>query len=554
MVPLPQAPARLWLVLLAGLAVAGCSSQAEESYFGRLDPPPESILRVGNGQEPRSFDPHKSIAYPEGHVYLNIYEGLASRDGKTLEPRPAIATAWWTTADRRRWIFALRRGVRFSDGVPITAHDFVYSWRRLVDPQRASPYVFAAYGIKNARAIAEGKLPVDALGVQALDDFTLAVDLEQPTPYFDKLVTAWAFVALPRHVIEHRGDRWTQPEHLVASGPFRLAEHVPYHQIVLEKNPLYWDRHNVQLERVYLYPVADGAQNVNLYRAGEIDVMRGGYLPLPMIPRLSLKRDFQRGPYFASRYFSYNLARKPFDDVRVRRALSLAIDRAVLAAKFIGNGEVPAGGVVPPIVPGYWAPEAVGFDPEGARRLLAEAGYPGGRGFPAFSLTLFARDDVRKVGEAIQSMWKHTLGIDVRLESEEGQTYTARLERRDFAVTTDGWVGDYIDPTAFLDIFVEANANNHSGWTDPRYATLLRQASVEPDARRRLALLAAAEARLVEASPVIPLTYMALNYLKKPWVQGWYVDPLEQHQFKYVRIERQWQSASRNERPVESGD
>ncbi|MBW4699491.1 MAG: peptide ABC transporter substrate-binding protein [Aphanocapsa lilacina HA4352-LM1] len=531
---------RFWLVIAVALCLGGCSTHADEIYFGRVIPPERDILRVGNGAEPRSFDPHRSIAYAEGHIYLNIFEGLTCRDPLTLEARPALALRWRSERGARRWVFSLRRGARFSDGVPITAHDFVYSWRRLVDPQRASPYVFAAYPIQNARAIAEGRLPPGRLAVRALDDFTVQVDLEQPTLILPKLLSAWAFVALPSHVIERRGERWAKPEHLVASGPFRLAGHVPYDQIVLAKNPLYWDRDRVRLEAVYLLPVAEQAQNANLYRSGELDVVRNTYLPKPLIRALRRRKDFLAGTYFATRYFNFNLARPPFGDVRVRRALSLAIDREAIARKFLG-GETPAYGVVPPIVPGYPAPRANRPDPEGARRLLAAAGFPGGRGFPRFTVSLLDYDSSGTLAQAVQQMWKRELGIDVDLQSEEAQTYQARAERRDFDVLAGGWIGDYVDPAAFLDLYLNDNPNNRSGWVDPEFSRRLDLAAAQADAPGRLKRLADAEAYLLEQVPVIPLSHANSEVLKKPWVQGWHPDPLGQHLFKYVWIDREWQ-------------
>lgn len=529
------------LLLAVALVLAGCSNYVEGRYFGRTTPPTENILRVGNGSEPRSFDPHKSILYPEGHVYLNVFEGLTSRDPRTLEPIAALATGWETRAAGRVWIFHLRRGAVFSDGTPITAHDFVWSWQRLVNPLNASPYLFAANAIVHAREISAGKRPPTDLGVRALDAYTLKVELEQPTPYFAKLVSAWAFVALPRRAIEYWGEHWTDLEHLVASGPFRVVEHIPYDQIVLAKNPRYWDRKNVQLDRIYLLPVTDTAQNANLYRAGELDIVRGGYLPPQLIRSLSRKADFQGGKYFASLFYSFNIKRKPFDDIRVRRALSLALNREDIALKYLGNGETPAVGIVPPLIQGYRSTSTTRYDPAEARRLLAEAGYPGGRGFPTVTLTLYTNTTIETLAQAVQSGWKEQLGIQVELQREELQTFETRVIRHDFTVTTDGWIGDYLDPTTFLDLFLDANPNNHSGWTDPGYTALMDRASQIADPVTRNRLLERAEALLVDRAGVIPLVHLALPYLKKPWVKEYHPNPLGQYQFKSVRIDRDWQ-------------
>ncbi len=536
---------RFLLMGMLGLSVASCSSNSDPAYFGKLVPPTENALRVGNGAEPRSFDPHRSIHYADGHIYLNIFEGLTARDPRTLEARPALAVDWQSTEGARVWTFRLRRGAVFADGTPITAHDFVWSWRRLVDPQYASPYVFAAYPIRNGRAIADGQRPATALGVSAPDDYTVRVELERPTPIFAQLAAAWAFVVLPRHAIERHGERWARPEHLVASGPFQIEQYRPYDETVLVKNRRYWDAPSVRLDRVYLLPVVDQSQNANLYRAGDLDVVRNQYLPDPLIPALRTHRDFESGVFYGAFYFEFNVKQRPFDNLKVRRAFSLAIDREAIAERFLrGRDNRPTCSVVPPLVVGYKAPPCTLYDPVTARKLLAEAGYPGGRGLPKIVIHTQQLGTIRTIIQAVQSNWQQELGVQVEVQSEESQTFMARIERHDFQVTLGGWIGDYLDPAAFLDLFLGSDPNNHTRWQDDTYAALINRAESQPTQALRLRDFRAAEARLLAETPVAPVVTLSTQYLKKPWVHGWYPDPLGQHQFKYVWVDQQWQPQS----------
>ncbi|MBC7883453.1 MAG: peptide ABC transporter substrate-binding protein [Anaerolineae bacterium] len=533
--------------LLAGLSVVNLTacSQPDEQYFGKLDTPKENILRVGNGAEPRSFDPHKSIAYAEGHIYLNIFESLTSRDPKTLEAMPALATGWESKDDARTWVFHLRKGATFTDGKAITAQDFVWSWQRLVNPANASPYVFAALPIKNAQAVFDGKLPLSQLGVRALDDNTLEVNLEQPTPIFPKLASAWAFVALPRHVIERYGDAWSRPEHLVSNGPFQVADYRPYDQVVLTKSPTYWDHDQVRLDKIVLLPVSDQSQNTNLYRAGELDIVRNLYLPDALIPALSKRKDFRSGSFFGAYYLEFNVKHKPFDDIRVRRALNLAIDREAITSRYLKVLNMqPACSVVPPILSGYSAPRCTMYNPKRARALLVEAGYPGGKNFPAVSIDIINHGTTITASQAIQRMWKEQLGIHVNIQMEESQTHMARAESRNFSILSGGWIGDYMDPAAFLDLYIDTNSNNHTDWKDSEYIALMKKAEGAADIKQRLYWMHAAEARLIDQAPLAPLVFMGTQSMQKPWVKGLYANPLGQNSFKSVWIDHRWQRES----------
>jgi ABC-type oligopeptide transport system substrate-binding subunit len=263
-------------------------------------------------------------------------------------------------------------------------------------------------------------------------------------------------------------------------------------------------------------------------------------VPTSFVKALRGKRDFEVSPIYGTYYYSLNVARKPLDDPRVRRALALAVDKKTICEKYLGAGQVPATNFVPPGTPGYPYPPGPGYDPEQARALLAQAGYPGGKGFPKIQIFFNTLESHRQIAELVQRMWKEELGIPVELNNQEWQVFQATREGREYDVARDGWIGDYLDPNSFLDMHQTMTLNNHSGWLDANYTRLMEQANAEPNPQRRLDLLAKAEAILLDQMPVIPLYYYASVKLKKPFVRGWYDNPLDQHPAKFMSIDNDW--------------
>lgn len=515
---------------LVGAGLAGCSRQAS-AYFGRLNPPEESILRIGNASEPTSLDPHKvGGVIGELHLSIALFDGLTEYHPRTLAPRPAIAERWYPEDGARVWMFHLRPGAVWSDGKPCTAEDFVYSWRRVVDPETVCPYANLLYYVRNGQRVNEGKLPPAQLGVQAVDPLTLRIEMEQPTIYFPNLTSFFIFRPVPRQSIAAYKERWARPGSMVSNGAFRLVEHVPYHQVVMERSQTYWDRERVKLNKLYFLPITDFSQNINLYQAGEMDVMVGGALPRPLLSELRKHRDYHVDGKFITYYLAFNCKRGPFNDARLRQALSLSINRRDLAVRFLrGDGE-PASSFVPPGIPGYCSP---------APRTQAA---PDLTGLPPLTLHSMTREPDRTVIEVLQSMWS-ARGIRVELQSEESQTFLARLRRHDFGLAVARWGGDYLDPTTFLNLNNGPNPQNYSDWDDSEYRAQMRRAAVEADAARRYRLLAAAEARLLQQTPIAPLFHTGLQYLRKPWVNGWESNLQDLHPLKYVSVDRTWRPA-----------
>jgi ABC-type oligopeptide transport system substrate-binding subunit len=534
------------IALVASVAITSCIPAGD--FFGNLALPTEDVLKVCNGDEPRSLDPHRVAGSTEQNIMMNLYEGLTIPDPETAEPHPALATSWESNADKTVWTFHLRRDATWTDGAPLTAEDFVYSWRRLVDPATATPYANLTYYIKNAQAINEGRIAdIAALGVRAVDAYTFEVTTEHPTAFFPTLTPLYIFAAVPRQAIERYGDQWLLPEHHVSCGPFRLVERVPYDRIVLEKWDGYWGAADVRLRRVVFYPTQNKITAVNLFKAGEIALTWGTNQTIPTIfaKALTGKRDYVSAPGFGTYYYDLNVRKPPTDDVRVRRALNLAIDKRELCERLFQAGQQPATSFVPPGIPGYPYPTGEAFDPDEARRLLAEAGYPGGRNCPPIEIIFNTDETHSEVAQAIQSIWKRELGIEVTLRNMEWQAFQAVRESREYVgASRDAFIGDYFDPNTFLDLLASDSLNNHPGWVDERYIALVTKANGEIDAARRLEMLGAAEQYMLERMPIVPLFHYSIVRVKKPWVKGWYENALDLHPLKFVYIDREWNAES----------
>jgi oligopeptide transport system substrate-binding protein len=538
----------LWITALAALFGWGCAgggdvrlaSSSDQHYFGSLNPPAENVLRFNNGAEPQSTDPGLMSGQPDGRVARMIFEGLTAPDPKTLEPQPGVAYRWEMSGDGLTYTFHLRPGVRWSDGTPLGSNDFLYAWRRVLDPATGAKYAGLLYVIRNGAAFNKGEVDASRVGLAAPDDSTFVVTLEAPTSYFLFLTQFYTYLPVPRHVIEKYGDTWTTPEHVVSNGPFRLAEWRQRDHFTFVRNPDYWDAAAVKLDKVIAYSVEDLNTSTNLYKAGVIDWNPSGYIPSQFIPYMRQFADYRQGRYQGVYFYSVNVTRPPLDNPWVRRALTYAIDRDAIANQLLKKSRDPWGLFVPSGYPGYEPPDPVTFDPAYARECLAKAGFPGGKGMRKISILFNTSEDHRRIAEAIQSMWKHELGIDVELENKEWGSYLAAQTALDYDVARRSWIGDYLDPNTFLSCFLTGDGNNRTGWGDPRYDALLRRASLELDRSKRFALLGEAEALLLDGAAVLPIYHYSTNELVKPYVRGLYQTALDTHPLKSVWIDRQW--------------
>jgi ABC-type oligopeptide transport system substrate-binding subunit len=418
----------------------------------------------------------------------------------------------------------------------------VYSWRRVLDPKTASRYASHLYHIVNGQEFNEGKISdASQIAVRALDDYTLEVELRQPVPYFLYLTSFYTYFPVPKHVVEPHGNRWTELEHIVGNGPFLLAEHRLRDRFELVRNPKYWNAERIRLDRIIAYSVDDAQTVANMYKAGMVDWAPSGYFPPEYVPYMKDRfRDLKTLPFLAVYYYSINTTRPPLDNPLVRRALSLALDRRALTDELLRGGQIPGPHFVPIGFPDYQSPPGPDYNPQEAARLLAQAGYPNGAGFPQIEILFNTLEMHRKVAEAIQQMWGRTLNIQVTLRNEEWASYLKSTNNLEYDVARAGWIADYPDPSTFTDLLESTNGNNRTGWKNAAYDKFLSLARQERDPLERMKLLQRSEAILLDELPVLPIYTYASNNLIKPYVRGFVPSPTEEFPLDEFWIDHDW--------------
>lgn len=500
-------------------------------------------MRLGNGSEPQGLDPHTVTGVPEHRLLSTLFEGLVDADAATLTPKPGVAESWDISPDGRVYTFHLRDTALWSNGEPVTADDFVYAWRRILTPTLAAEYAYMLYCIDNAQAYNEGKITdFDRMGVKALDARTLRVTLTEPTPYFLALQIHSTYYPVHRATIEKygaidtRNTRWTRPGNLVGNGAFVLTRWIPNNIIEVTRNDRYWNRANVRLERIQFYPIENGLTEERSFRTGLLDLTES--IPIQKVPayRRNNPQVLRTDPYLGTYFYRVNVTKPPFNDVRVRRAFSMAMDRETIVTRVMTGGQRPAYGLTVPDPNGYTCASKIPYDPEGARRLLAEAGYPEGRGLPVPVLLYNTNENHKLLAEALQRMWKETLGVDVSLVNQDWKVYMDSQRNLDYNLARAGWIGDVVDPINFLECFVTGGGNNNTGWSSPRYDELLAQSRRTPDQAARFALFQEAEKILLEESPMIPLYYYTRAYLISPRVENYHDNLLGYISFKELTL------------------
>lgn len=529
---------------ILSLATACGTRAANTPYFGKTVPPAGQVMRYISGSEPESLDPQVSSGQPEARLYVALYDGLTEYHPETGEPIPSLAERWEPNGDNSEFTFHLREA-HWSNGDPITAHDFVYSLRRGLSPTLASRIAYLAYYIRGAQAYNEGQGKAEDLGVEAIDDRTLKFHLTAPVPFFPGLVAHQFFRPVPRKAIEAHGQAWTQPGNIITSGAFRLQTWNPYDRLIVVRNPDYWDAASVRLEQITFYPLEDSTTMMNLYKAGEVDAVYNHVVPAAWVDHMRTTKDYMDKPEAAVDYYQLNITKPPMNDIRVRKAFNMSIDKAGLAA--YQRTIKPLTAFSPEgIFTGYPQPSGDPFDVRRARTLLADAGYRDASGaydpaaFPVAEVELIynTTERNRQIAEFVQAQWKQNLGLTVPLKNMEWKTfldYRAKLQYK--GVARSGWVGDYMDPYTFLDLFTTKTGDNGTGWYDQTYVDTLRAANRETDQVRRYALMAKAEQMLIDAQPIIPLATSSTNWAKKPYVKGMYANPVTIHAWKFVYIE-----------------
>jgi oligopeptide transport system substrate-binding protein len=533
---------RALLLGLACFSLAACGGGDRMTDEAARD----GILLMGNGAEPLSLDPHLVTGVPENRILAALIEGLiAYHPTDDDKPEPGVAESWEHNDDFTVWRFNLRDNAKWSNGDPVTASDFVYSWQRMLSPALGAQYAEMLYVLRNAEAYHQGRTEdFSQVGVKAIDDRTLEVTLKGSTPHFLSMLKHYSFYPVNPRVVEEFGgmtarqNAWSTAENFVSNGPFTLSEWTTNQIIKVKKNPQYWDAGRVRLNEIHFFPIDNINSEETAFRAGRLHMTSTVSPDRIQAFREANPEELRIDPYLGVYFLRINVTREPFDDPRVREALNLAVDRKLLVERVTKGGQAPATGFVPQGLDGYAVSERVQFNPARARQLLAEAGFPGGRGFPAREILINTSEAHRKIAEAIQAMWREHLGIDVGIYNQEWKVYLDSQSNLDYDLSRAGWIADYPHPMTFLEIFTAGNGNNDTGWANPRYDALIRQAQSASNESDRTRLMHAAEDILMTELPIIPIYWYTRTYLLDPRVQGWHPTLLDNRPYKYVFFDK----------------
>jgi oligopeptide transport system substrate-binding protein len=500
-------------------------------------------LLLGNGAEPQDLDPQVISAYTDQNIAIGLFEGLVAIDEATSQPVPAVAESWEVSGNGLVWTFHLRANARWSDGAQVTAADFTASFQRMLSPMLAADYASMLFPIKNAAAYNSGRLAdFSRVGLAAPDARTLVITLEAPTPQLLSMAAQPAWYPVPVATIlrfgkiDRRGTAWTRPGNLVGNGAFMLKSWTPNKEVTIVKNPNYWDAANTRLNAVVFFPTDDIAADERNFRAGQVHIT---YDILPeKIPvyRKNNPAALRIDPLLETYFLRFNVLRPPLDNPKVRAALARAMNRPLIA-RLLNGSRAPAHFLTPPDTGGYTCATRVEDDFAQARRLLAEAGFPGGKNFPALDIQMNT-DAVNKIVlEAIQEMWRRELGVNVTLSNKDFRVYLDAQREIDYDISRSRWVGDFNDPVTFLDLFVTNGANNQTHWGNAEYDRLIAAAARETGREKRFALYQRAEKILLDEAPVAPVFFGTRSYLISPHVKNWVPALLGFHRYQKIWLE-----------------
>lgn len=495
----------------------------------------EVVFRIANGAEPESLDPHQIQGVPEHRIYEALFEGLTIYDPVTADAIPGLAESWTVSDDGTQYTFTLR-DAKWSDGTPITANDVVYSWLRVLAPETAGPYAwFPCMFLEGADAYNSGAAGPEAVQIRALDDKTFQMDLIGPLPYVLGALAHYSFAVVPQHAIEKYGKDWILPENFVGNGPYVLSEWRPQEFVTCVPNENYWDRDAVKLDKVMFYASDDANTTYNMYLNGEIDWATN--IPLDQLEAAMMRDDFHSAPQLSTYYYVFQTEKTPTDNVLVRKALSLAVDREALVEQVVRGGQIPAWGIVPEMA-GYDGLGEPIYDVELAQQYLAQAGYPNGVGFPKTSILYNTLDSHKQIAEFLQQEWKNNLGITVDLENQEWATYLSNRNAGNFTIARAGWVGDYQDPNTFLDMFITGAGMNGGKYSNETYDLLINEAARMPAGEDRMGVLMTAEDIFInEDQAIMPLyIYVTQNMVDTDKWGGWHTNTMDYHPTKDIYL------------------
>ena len=485
-----------------------------------------NFLHIGNGVEPEDLDPHIITGMSEFNIVSSLFEGLLRVNEKTLEPVAGVAHSWKVSQDGLKYTFHLQPKARWSNGDSLTAEDFAFSIKRILSAELGSSYAFMLYPLKNAEAFNQGKVPFAEVGAIIVDDHTLELHLEKPTPYFLSLLNHPAWYPVHRQnllsfgSVTQRGTGWTHKNH-VGNGAFQLKEWRVSDAVICQKNPYYWGSQSVALQELHFHAIENINTEIRAFYTGQIHAT-STVPPNQITPLLESKApELRIAPDLGVYYFVLNTEITGLDNKLVRQALNLATNRVIIADKIRQRGEEPALHFTPPNTGGYHAPNFLQYNPLIARQKLIEAGYPDGKDFPTLTILYNTSENHKAIAEAIQQMWKSELNIEVELKNQEWKIYLDSRKRRDFEVCRASWIGDYNDPTTFLNLWLEKSTMNRSGWKNAHYDSLINKASQPEYSEKRFSLFAEAEKILLDEAPLLPIFFYKRASLQDPRIVNW---------------------------------
>ncbi len=527
-------------IFLAMALLTACEREERATRAAR-----DGILLLGNGAEPKALDPHVVQSVGDSGILRALYEGLCTyHPSDDSIHNPGVAERWVPNDDFTEWTFHLRKDARWSNGDPVTAHDFVYSYHRVLNPEMAAPYASMLYFLKNGKAFNEGDITdFEQVGVVAAGDHTLVCTLEDPAPYLPDVVKHTTWYPVHRPTIEKFGawtdqfSKWQRPGNHVGNGAFKLDSWRINESVRVVPNPHYWDAANVKLKGINFYPLDNNFTEERAFRDGLIH--KTYIIPPSLIDYHKEKNpdithiDVYAGIYF----FRCNVTRPPLDNKYLRKALACAIDRDTIVKYVMMGGQQPASGFTPPSDAGYKPPEVVQFDVGKAKEFLALAGYTSGSQVPPFEILINTSEQHKAIAEAVQDMWKKHLGISgISISNQEWKVFQQTTKDLKYQVSRAGWIGDYVDPTTFLGMWRTGDSNNETGWSSPGYDRLYKDAARLSDTRARYEKLREAEALLLDELPVLPVYWYTATYLLHPAVKNWNPVLLDNRDYKFIDL------------------
>lgn len=512
-----------WLSL-ALLLLTTCSRSAHRADFVFI-----------NSAEVETLDPAKITDQVSMRLGESLFEGLCRLNAQG-KPEPGVAERWEVSPDKKRYTFFLRKEAQWSDGTPVVANDFVRSWQRVLQPDTGADYAPQLYPLVNGRAYNEGSLKdFSKVGVRALDDHTLETTLENPIPYWIDLCAFLTLAPVHLPTVEKYGNGWARPGQLLGNGPFLLEEWLIDDHIRLRKNPRYWDAANVHFNTVDVLAIPEANTALNYFMTGQADlVMDKGMVPVSLVDALKKQEWFHTGMFLGTWFIRANVTKPPFNDPRVRRAFALAVDKRRIVENITRLGERPASSFTPPGAgQDYEPPPSPDYNPQAAQALLAEAGFPGGRGLPRVEYLYLPLPIEKNIAIELQSMWQKNLGVEVNLVKQEQKVWLASMRELSYQLCRSSWVGDYNDPNTFLECFTINNGNNRTGWENKHFDELIAAAAREADPQKRNGIFKEAEKILVtDEAPIIPVYHYVGVQFRRDNLQGVEANLIDDHPFR----------------------